>query len=188
VMIAVCEFLLLVVSEIERSWRFWWFWPLQCIAIVAAVEALIRSWKPPRWISIAVWIIAIGLFLPYRYIGGRLEGILQNGYAGRESGQIQAVQWIAAEARKEPDTPISIGVMRYHGEGDITLAWGWLEFGLKYLFPVTNVETADPLPGDDFRVMEFLGKDRDQHPIGCLWEGYDLVWESRRYVICQRRL
>jgi hypothetical protein len=185
-MIGGCGFLLVVLSEIERSWRFWWFWPLQCIAIVAAVAGLIQWIKPSRGITIAVWILAVGLFLPYRSVIQKMDSILRNGYGGRESGETQALQWLAEEARRNPDTPISIGVMRFHGESDITLAWGWLDFGLRYIDKSPNAVASDLSPGNDYRVVEFLGTDRDHHPVGCLWDGYDLVWESRGYAICAR--
>jgi len=186
-MIGVCGFLLLILSEIERPWRFWWFWPLQCIAVAAAVGGLIRWWKPPRGITIAVWVLAVGLFLPYRSIFEKADSILRSGYGGPESGQMQALQLLAADARKDPEKQISIGVMRYHGESDITLAWGWLDFGLRYLDQAPNAVASDLSPENDFRVVEFLGADRDSHPVGCPWEGYDLVWESRRYAICARQ-
>ena len=66
----------------------------------------------------------------------------------------------------------------------VEIAWGWLRFGLKYVFPVSNVSVAEPLPGDDFRLVEFGGPD---HPVACPWEEYGPVWEGRRYVICARR-
>jgi hypothetical protein len=186
-MIGCCGFLLVALSEIERSWRFWWFWPLQCIAIVAAVEGLNRFWKSPRWVTIVGWILAIGLFIPYGSIAGTMDSILRYGYGGRESGQMQALQWLTEEARKDPDKPISIGAMRYRGESDITLAWGWLEFGLKYIHTVPNATAGDLSPQNNYRVVEFLGADQDHHPVGCPWGGYDLVWESRRYAICARQ-
>jgi hypothetical protein len=185
-MIGGCGFFLVVLSEIERSWRFWWFWPLQCIAIVAAVAGLIHWIKPSRGITIAVWILAVGLFFPYRSVLAKADSILRFGYGGRESGEIQALQWLAEEAYKNPDTPISIGVTRFHGESDITLAWGWLDFGLRYIDKAPNAVASDLAPGNDYRVVEFLGTDRDRHPVGCLWDGYDLVWESRGYAICAR--
>jgi hypothetical protein len=186
-MIGGCGFLLLVLSEIERSWRFWWFWPLQCIAIVAAAEGLNRFWKPPRWIAVAMWILAIGLFIPYRSIAGKTDSILRYGYVGRESGQIQMLHWLAEEARNNPDKPISIGVIRYHGESDITLAWGWLDFGLRYLYYTPNATASDLSGKDNYRVVEFIGADQNHHPVECPWDGYDLVWESRRYAICARQ-
>jgi hypothetical protein len=185
-MIGACGFLLLVLSEIERSWRFWWFWPLQCIAVVAAAEGLIRLWKPPRWVSTVVWILAIALFIPYRSIAGEINSIVRYGYGGRESGQMQALQWLVEEARKDPQKPMSIGVMRYHGETDPTKAWGWLEFGLQYIHPVSNATASDISSQNDYRVVEFLGADQDRHPVECPWNGYDPVWEGRRYKICMR--
>jgi hypothetical protein len=38
-------------TEIERSWRVIWLWPLKAIAIVVTVESLIRWWKSPRAVS-----------------------------------------------------------------------------------------------------------------------------------------
>jgi hypothetical protein len=185
-MIGGCGFLLVVLSEIERSWRFWWFWPLQCIAIVAAAAGLIQWIKPSRGITIAVWILAVGLFFPYRSVMAKTDSILRYGYGGRESGEMQALQWLAEAARKNPETTISIGVTRFQDEGDITLAWGWLDFGLRYINKAPNAVASDIAPGNDYRVVEFLGTDRDVHPVGCLWDGYDLVWESRGYAICAR--
>jgi hypothetical protein len=186
-MIGACGLLLWTLSEIERSWRFWWFWPLQVVAIAAAVAGVIRLWKPSRWVAAGIWILAVGLFFPYRMVMEKTDSVLQSGYGGRESGQMQAVQWFADAARADPGKPISIGVMRYHGESDPTLAWGWLEFGLHYLYPAPNATASDLSSQNDFRVVEFLGADQDHHPVECPWDGYTLVWESRRYAICARQ-
>ncbi len=186
-MIGVCGLLLVALSEIERSWRFWWFWPLQSIAIVAAVGSALHWWKPSRWIVVAVWVLTIAAFFPYRSVIEKTDSILQSGFDGPESGQIQALDWLALQARKDPQRPVSIGVIRYHGEADITLAWGWLDFGLRYINQAPNATAGDIAPENDYRVVEFLGADRAAHPVGCLWEGYDLVWESRGYAICARQ-
>ncbi len=187
IMIGVCGALLAGLSEIERSWRFWWFWPLQCVAVAAVIEGLTKAWKSRRWIPAAWAILAVVLFFPYRSAATSMNNILRDGYGGRESGQVQAMEWLASKAREDSQRVLSIGVIRYHGESDPTLAWSWLEFGLKYVSPVSNAVVSGPLPGDDYRVVEFLGSDRDHHPVDCPWDGYDLVWESRRYAICQRR-
>ncbi len=119
-----------VLSEIERSWRYWWFWPLQCLAVVAGVEGPpmveTRALGCPRGMGDNHWIIfslSVG--------GEKADTVLRYGYGGPESGQIQALQLLAGDVRKDPDRRISIGVTRYHGESDITRAWGWLEFGLQ---------------------------------------------------------
>jgi hypothetical protein len=186
-MIGACGFLLWMLSEIERSWRFWWFWPLQSIAVAAAVAGLIHWWKPSRALTVVVWMVAVGLFFPYRYVFEKTDSILKYGYGGRESGQMQAVQWFAVAAHNDPGRQISIGVMRYHGESDPTRAWGWLEFGLQYLRDVPNATASDVSSQNDYRVVEFLGADQDYHPVECPWDGYAMVWESRRYAICARQ-
>jgi hypothetical protein len=187
VMIGGCGGLLWTLSEIERPWRFYWFWPLQCIAIAAAAGAILRGWRFRRGLSAALIILTIFLFFPYRSAASKLEGIARNGYGGRESGQVEAMQWLAAAAGQDPARPFLVSVTRYGGASDSTRAWGWLEFGLKYIYETPNAEVSDLSPEDDFRVIEFIGADQDQHPAQCPWEGYDLVWESRRYAICRRR-
>jgi hypothetical protein len=76
-MIGACGFLLWMLSEIERSWRFWWFWPLQSIAVAAAVAGLIHWWKPSRALTVVVWMVAVGLFFPYRYVFKKTDSILK---------------------------------------------------------------------------------------------------------------
>jgi hypothetical protein len=186
IMIAVCGFLLVGLSEIERSWRFWWFWALQSIAVAAALEGWIRAWKWPRWMAAGWVVLAMAVFFPFRSAASSAEAIIRDGYGGRESGQIQAMEWLAGKAGEDTEKIFSIGVMRYHGESDPTLAWGWLEFGFKYMFPTPNARAADPLPDNDFRVVEFLGSDRGHHPVECPWDGFQPVWIGWRYTICQR--
>jgi hypothetical protein len=186
VMISVSGFLLLTLSEVERSWRFWWFWPLQAIAVVATVEGLRRSWKVPARVSAAVCILAVGLYLPYRSAAAKVDSIARYGYGGRESGQIQALDWISAAAKADLKRTVTIGVARYHGEEDSTRPWDWLEFGLAYLDKTPNTVAGDIQPGDDYRVLEFPGADQDRHPVECPWEGYTPVRESRRFSKCRR--
>ena len=166
---------------------FYWLWPLQCIVIVAAVEGLVRMWKGPRWVSSGGIILAMVLFFPFRSTAAKLGSVFRNGYAGRESGQIQAMEWLAAKVAQDPLKVFSIGVTRHQGESDPTRAWGWLEFGLIYLFDSPNAEPSDLLPENDLRVVEFLGEDRNHHPPECPWDGYESVWVSWRYAICERQ-
>ncbi|MBN2084376.1 MAG: hypothetical protein JW748_04065 [Anaerolineales bacterium] len=187
IMIGVCGILLWALSEIERSWRFYWLWPLQAAAIAVAVGSLIRWWKPPRLISAGLIVLTIALFFPYRLDASKVNAIRQYGYGGRESGQMQAVEWISGQAARNPARTVTVSVSRYGGGQDATRVWGWLEFGLKYLFVTPNAMVSDVSPEDDFRVLEFTGADLDLHPQACPWEGYDLVWEGRRYAICRRR-
>ncbi|MGB7537163.1 MAG: glycosyltransferase family 39 protein [Anaerolineales bacterium] len=187
IMIGTCGMLLWVLSEIERSWRFFWLWPLQTIAIVVVIGSLIRWWKPKPLITAGLIVLTIALFFPYRLDASRVNAIRQYGYGGRESGQMQAVEWIAGKAAQDPARTFVISVSRYGGGPDATRVWGWLEFGLKYLSVTPNAAVSYVSPEDDFRILEFTGADLDLHPQGCPWEGYDLVWESRRYAICQRR-
>ena len=125
IMITMCGVILLALSEIERSWRFWWFWPLQCIAVAAVLAAVLHAWKPPRWVSAGLIILTMAAFFPYRLIASEAEGILTYGYGGPESGQVEAMEWLAAAADGDPQRLFAIGVMRYQGESNPTLAWGW---------------------------------------------------------------
>jgi hypothetical protein len=186
VMIGVSGAALVLLSEIERPWRFWWFWVLQCTAIAAALEGWLRAWTWPRWAAAGWVVLTIALFFPFRSAAASVDTILRNGYGGQESGQIQAVEWLAARARENPGKMLSVGVMRYHSESDPTLAWSWLEFGLKYIVPAPNAKTAGPGPADDYRVVEFIGADRSRHPVECPWEGFEPAWIGWRYTICRR--
>jgi hypothetical protein len=187
VMIGICGILLLLMTEIERPWRFWWLWALQSIAVAAALGGWLRARPWPRWMA-AIWIIlSIVVFFPFRTVGTTLDAIRQNGYGGRESGQVQVMEWLAEKAGEDPLKPLSIGVARYGSGSEITAAWGWLEFGLKYIFPAPNAKAADLQPEDGFRVVEFRGDDRDQHPAECPWDGFEPAWVGWRYTICQRQ-
>jgi hypothetical protein len=183
-MIAGCGVLLLALSEIERSWRFWWFWTLQCIAVAAALAALLRAWKPSRGVAAALIVLTMAAFFPFRLTASEAEDIRAYGYGGPESGQVEAIEWLAETVRVAPQRTFAIGVERYRDESNPILAWGWLQLGLKYVYPVSNAEVSEPQPGDDYRVVEFAGPD---HPVECPWEGYDVVWRSRRYAICAQR-
>ncbi|MBN1438491.1 MAG: hypothetical protein JW929_03700 [Anaerolineales bacterium] len=185
--IGVCGGLLWALSELERSWRFYWFWPLQSVAVAAALDAVVRSAKPRRWLPAAAVLLVILFFFPYRSASSKMESIVSSGYGGRESGQVEAMAWLASAAERRPSQTVRIGVVRLGGEGDPTRAWGWLEFGLKYVYESPNAAVAGQGPQDDYRVVEFLGADQDAHPDPCPWDGYELAWEGRRYAICARR-
>ena len=133
------------------------------------------------------WILASGVLIPYRSIAGEADSILRYGYGGRESGQRLALQWMAEATRNDPGKLLSIGEMRHNGRSDMTLTWGWLEFGLQYLYAAPNSTASDLSPQNDYPAVEFLGAGRNHRSTGYPWDGYDPVWESRRYSICVRR-
>jgi hypothetical protein len=188
VMIAVGGGSLWLLAEIERSWRFWWFWPLQAVAVAAALSALLEWWKPRRWIAAAAVALAIGLFFPWRQSASEVGRILAYGYGGRESGQLALIRWLSDRAQEDPARILQVGVARYNNASIPTLAWGTLAFGWKYVDPAPNIAAAGVRAGDEYRVLEFTGADQDNHPPGCPWDGYGLVWESRRFAVCRRRL
>jgi hypothetical protein len=132
-------------------------------------------------------VLTIALFLPYRLDSSRIHAVQEYGYGGRENGQMQAVEWIAGKAVQDPARTFVSSVSRYGGGQGATRPWGWLQFGLNYVFVSPNTAISDLSPEDDSRILEFIDADLDRHPKSCPWDGYDLVWESRRYAICQRR-
>jgi hypothetical protein len=138
-------------------------------------------------LSAAIIVATMAAFFPFRWAAEKTDAVMGYGYGGRESGQIEAIEWLVESARRDPQKSFSIGVARYQNDTDPVRAWGWLDFGLTYLFDAPNAKASDLQPGDDYRVVEFIGDDLDRHPSGCPWEGYDVVWESRRYIICQRQ-
>jgi hypothetical protein len=187
VLLAVSGGSLWLLAEIERPWRFWWLWPLQAVAVAAALGAALQWRKPRRWISAAAVAVLVALFFPWRQSAAETRGILAYGYGGRESGQVALIEWLAERAAADPQRTIQIGVQRFHDSSNPTLAWGTLAFGWKYVFPAPNIAAEGVQAGDEYRVLEFVGADLDHHPAGCPWDGYGLVWESRRYAVCQRR-
>jgi hypothetical protein len=85
-----------------------------------------------------------------------------------------------------PDTD-DAALFLSHGKEDIRMKklfpwasiidWGWIP-------AVAHASSLMPYSG--WREMS-PENSLDLHPQACPWDGYGLVWESRRYAICRRQ-
>jgi len=161
--LAVDWLLLLLVSSQER--RFWQLWPLQVIALSAAVVYLPRQFRlprPARWLATAAVCIVV---LSNVVLRSRISSWHDQGFTGQSAPEVGVVDVIAHRMRmKGQPAEVSIGYQvdfwrfmadanridsRYKVGADLDLL-------LKYRHGITNLNRCAEgfRPGDDYRVVQ----------------------------------
>jgi hypothetical protein len=95
--LAVPWLVLFLVADYER--RFWWIWPLQAIALAAAVAYLpMRLKLLPRvaWVGSVVVVLMVAA---NPLLASRADGWLRHGWSGEDADEIQVVDAAAALVR-----------------------------------------------------------------------------------------
>jgi hypothetical protein len=104
---------MLLISESDRSERFWWMWPLQAMALAAAMTYLpirLRAPKSIAWIgSLILALIVIGNPL----LVEKLTAWARFGWAGQDSPVSQLVDQVATRIQARGKDQASIGYEIY---------------------------------------------------------------------------
>jgi hypothetical protein len=173
-----------LVGEPDRPWRFWWLWPLQTIGLIAGAAMLGRALSPIRWIG---WIALAGVLIltfPVARIQMAANDIARNGLGGRDSGQLSLMSWLADEAHVKNTDTLSISVTRFQADDDTTRPGGWLDFGLKYSYGITNTNSGGPAEKDNFRLLDYRKGVPQDLALTCPWDGWRIVFQSARLLLC----
>jgi hypothetical protein len=95
--LAVPWLVLFLVADDER--RFWWIWPLQAIALAAAVAYLpmrLRLFPRVAWVGSVVVVLIVAA---NPLLASRLHDWLRHGWSGEDADEIQVVDAAAALVR-----------------------------------------------------------------------------------------
>ena len=89
----------------------WGLWPLQ-LAVVAIVASILpQRWNWPRWAAVATTTLVLITASVNSMTIARIADWRKHGYAGVDSPEIQAADYLAEQIRKEDQPAVKIG---YH--------------------------------------------------------------------------
>lgn len=193
---------LLLISSAEPS--FWQLWPLQAVALSAALVAVPQQLgfpRPVRWLAAAsVCVIALSN-------GGLLSHVdswRRDGWAGRDAPEIAAVDAIARQMHATASGQASIGyqVQFWRFMADVNVVDPGYKVGadidllLKYRHHISNQDRCAEgfHPDDDYRVVEAAGAPAvNSHGRNRLSPAHEahgafaILWRGDRYDVLERR-
>jgi hypothetical protein len=101
--------ILFLVVEADRGDRFWWFWPLQVIALVALFSYALPRLGTPRW---ATYLGEAALFLLIAgnpLVMSRAHSWLTSGWSGSDPDELRALDYVASDIRATGRKEAAVG-------------------------------------------------------------------------------
>jgi hypothetical protein len=188
--------LLTEVAETNRAIRFWWIWPLEVLFLVAGVESLSVLWQRKRVACGVLMAIVILITFPRIYIFGKLDQWQRTSYAGQDTHQLEAADYLGQVILSQQDAAPSIGydVMHYSNIYEFSARTqsllyrmgSWFDFLLDYRFGIRNSnQSVEGLSDQDqYRIYQIPAGEpaRAESP----WEGFRLLGTFGDYQVYER--
>jgi hypothetical protein len=162
---------LFLVAEPARPERYWWIWPLQVIALVAAVSYFPLRLKLPRMTTWSGTIALTFLLLLNPWLLSHVHSWLQTGWAGPIAKQVEAVDFVANELRQEGRNKAGVGyqMFTYGFSANYNLIDSRYKLGaeldllFKYRHRVLNTTRCAEgfSPSDEYRIVQTRQKQVD---------------------------
>jgi Dolichyl-phosphate-mannose-protein mannosyltransferase len=153
---------LAMVAESVR--RFWWAWPLQAIALAAAVTYVPARFRAPRWVSVAASLTVAAVVAGNAVLGSRLHDWARNGWTGHDAIEIEITDRVAAlvhgsgfdSAAVGYDTNIWPFMAMYHAVDPRYKAGADFDMLLEYRHGIANADRcAEGFSSrDTYRVLQ----------------------------------
>ena len=155
---------LLTVVELGRPERYWWLWPFQTVAIVAAVTYLPDQLKWRKSVTLAGQAGLTILLLAHSWLIAPVQAWTRDGWSGPRAKIIEAVDYLAGDIRAEGRDKVAVGYQ--------TITYGFvpklnfvdprykvgadLDLYLKYRYGISNNDQcAEGFSADDeYRIVE----------------------------------
>jgi hypothetical protein len=155
---------LLAVVEPGHAVRYFWIWPLQLAAIVAAVtfvpERLGWSKTGAMWCQIAL----VGVLLTHPWLVSPVRAWMSTGWSGPMASDVQAADYIGAQLQAEGRDSAAVGYQTYIAEFMAAMniadprykVGAELDMFLKYRYGVVNTnQCAEGVSSDDeYRIVQ----------------------------------
>jgi hypothetical protein len=164
-------FVLLLVAEPARPERYWWIWPLQVIALVAAVIYFPARLKFSRWIMRTGTVALTFLLLLNPSLVLHVHSWVQTGWAGPTAKQVEAVAFVANQLKQEGRNQAAVGyqMLTYGFSANYNIIDSRYKLGaeldllLKYRHGVLNTtRCAEGIsPFDEYRIVQTRSKQLD---------------------------
>jgi hypothetical protein len=165
---------LLAVAESGRLDRYWWLWPLQTVAIVAAV-----TYIPERigWPRRAMWIVQISLtliLLTHSSITRPVKAWARSGWPGPRASDIETLDYLANQVHSEGRNRVAIGYQilteEYNAAFNIVdpryKVGAALDLFLKQRYKISNAnQCAEGVSSvDEYRIVQTTPRRSESKP------------------------
>jgi hypothetical protein len=192
VLVLVPFAVLVVVSETARADRFWWMWPAQLIVVVITVGFFSQQTRWPRAVFVGLSALLLIMMINVGFYQAKVGDWLANGYAGKSTGQVEAVDFLGAAARARDSSTMTIGYQLQwpHFTSETTVdpsyrTGTWFDFLLLTRQGIHNLnETVEGLTSsDEFRVIEVGDGPGPARPP---WPGFQFVARFADFEVFRR--
>jgi hypothetical protein len=93
--------ILLVTAEPDQELRFWWIWPMECVAVCVCLW-LIGAKLPLRKVRWGLLLLGCILLAPWTWWQARVQDWQAHGYAGKDTGQLSVVAYLVQKIHSQP--------------------------------------------------------------------------------------
>ncbi len=187
---------LVFLSEPNRGDRFIWLWPVQVLAMVTALTWFARSSPRPKITFAVLAAIVFILLFPAQLYRDKIADWGRNGYGGRDTGKLSAVDYLGSVAASRGVAALAIGyqMVEPHFEEssspDPDYREGtWFDFLLDARYGIHNLnQTVNGISDiDEYRVLELRdGENQGLPPAESPWRDFQEIAHFGRFAVYRR--
>jgi hypothetical protein len=100
---------LISVVEAGNTSRYWWLWPVQLVAVVAAVTYIPERLRLPRTVTLVGQTGLTLVLLAHPWLASPVQAWVTSGWSGPKAGQLQALDYLASQVRAEGRNEVALG-------------------------------------------------------------------------------
>jgi hypothetical protein len=192
--------LLLAFAEPDKPERFLWLWPLQVLFLAAFITNILPDFRTSPALIIALVVCITLIIVGNISLISKVDQWTRTGWVGQEAEEIQVVDLLAREIRKENKDKAAIGfqtffypfMANYHIVNPIYKVGAEFDLLLKVQNNIVNTnQCAEGVsPADEYRIVETRPKPPEWSPKHyfpvTLDDRYQLVAQVGAYQVYKR--
>jgi len=167
-------FLTLILAEPGKPERFWWLWPMQSLFLAAFFAWILPRLHLHKGIIWAGQVAVVLLIAGNSFLFSKLDAWNRTGWAGQDAAEIQVVDIIADQVKREGRDHVAIGyhtfiypfMAEYNITNPIYKVGAEFDMLLLYRHGITNTDRcAEGISTtDEYRIVETKPKSPDWSP------------------------
>lgn len=167
-------FILVILAEPGKPERFWWLWPIQVILLTASLAYFLPRLPVPRPMVAAAQLVLAAVVVLNHSLVGRIESWRTDGWAGKDPQEVQVIDYVADQIRRDGKAKAAIGyqlyiypfMAEYHITNPIYKVGAELELMLRYRHGIVNTDQCAEgvSPADEYRIVQRRPKQGSEEP------------------------
>src|SRR5262249_35279817 len=155
---------LLMVVEAGRPERYWWLWPFQTAAVVAAATYFADQLRLPRAAIVIGQICLAIVMLANPWVVAPIQAWARDGWSGHTTDDFEAIEFVGNQLRSEGKERAAVGYQIYfygfepnfHAVDAAYKVGAAYDMILKYKHGITNADQCaeGASSTDDYRIVQ----------------------------------